>query len=98
VTRSIPTDRGIVYVRTHADGTRSVLICCGVEGGRPVHVFAIHSRAARLDVDPLIDWEAPDPRTRYTTRMAIVRRADDGTVAIEAPTPDAGPLMALLEG
>jgi len=98
MTRSTPTDRGIVYVRSHADGTRSVLVCCGVEDARPVHVFAIHSKAAHLDVDPLIDWEEPDPRTRYTTRMVLVSRADDGTVAIQAPAPGAGPLMALLEG
>ena len=98
MTRSIPTDRGIVYLRSHGDGTRSVLVCCGVEDGRPVHVFAIHSRAAALDVDPLIAWEEPDPLTRYTTRMAIVTRAGDGTVAIRAPAADAGPLMALLEG
>lgn len=96
--RRIPTDRGIVYLRSHDDGTRSVLVCCDVEDGRPVHVFAIHSRAASLDVDPLIDWEAPDPLTRYTTRMVIVSRADDGTVAIRAPARDSGPLMALLEG
>jgi hypothetical protein len=35
-----PTDRGIVVVRTNADGTTNIDICASVKTGRPVGTFA----------------------------------------------------------
>jgi hypothetical protein len=81
----LPTDRGIVFLRAHADGTRSVMVCCGVEGGRPIHVFALHRRRTSLEVDPAIEWVAASPSSRYTTRMVVVSARPDGTVAIAIP-------------
>jgi hypothetical protein len=94
---ALPDDRGIVYLRSHSDGTRSVLICCGVEGGRPVHVFAIHTRRASVEIDPAIEWVAADAANRYTTGMVIVSATGGGTVSIRKPPPGAGPLLDLLE-
>lgn len=94
---ALPDDRGIVYLRTHADGTRSVVICCWVEGGRPVHAFAIHTRRPSVEIDPAIEWEVADAANRYTTGMVIVSATGEGAVTIRKPPPGPGPLLDLLE-
>jgi len=92
----IPTDRGIVFVRSHSDGTKSTMVCCGVVNGRPIHGFAIHTRRRSMEIDPTIEWEAADSSSRYTKQMVIVSATSDGVVSIQSPPIDSGPLMAML--
>lgn len=91
-----PIDHGIVFIRSHDDGTESAMVCCGVHGGRPIHVFAIHARRTLLEIDPAIAWVAADSSSRYTARMVIVSASAEGTLSIQAPPLDPGPLLHLI--
>lgn len=93
---AIPTDRGIVFIRFHPDGTKSALVCCGVVDGLPIHGFAIHRRRLSVHIDPAIEWERIDESSQHTKRIVLVSATRDGGVSIQLPSIDPGPLMAMM--
>lgn len=53
----LPTDRGIAVVRSMDDGTKEVLVCDGVSGGRPKNLYATHFRVRTLRIHPGVRME-----------------------------------------
>jgi hypothetical protein len=80
---AIPTDRGYVVITANPNGTTTLAICTGIEGGKPVGVFARHVQQPRVQIDPAVKL-AQGNGFRYTTHVAEVLPAGS---AVEVRVP-----------
>ncbi len=79
---AMETDRGHVVLRSHADGTTTLLVCAAVEDDAAVDVFARYVRMPSVRVDPRIRWVRAGSY-RHTAEMVAVS-SGDGTVNVHS--------------
>jgi hypothetical protein len=79
-----PTDRGYAVLSTAEDETTTVLVCTGIEHGKPVNVFAMHVGASRVRVDAGVRL-VRGRSGRYTESVVEVVAGTDGAVHVRTP-------------
>jgi hypothetical protein len=87
------TDRGIAMVQPEADGSKTVMVCFGVQNGEPQDVFAVHSNRQRVVVHQDVSLNRT-AGAYYTDGMVEVSSDSDGVVHIRGPRAGRGIIEA----
>jgi hypothetical protein len=88
-----PTDRGIAFIRTNADGTKNVYVAMGIAGTTPEDVIAMHLNRPSVAVGNGVTLVAAGAMSR-TTEAVHVSSGEDDVVQLQARKRNLGPLMA----
>jgi hypothetical protein len=83
----IPTDHGRVVIKDELDGTKTIIVCSDIVGGRPINAYAMHVRSSKVLLDPAVEMNVAVVGGSGSRETATVFVDDDGAVHVMPALP-----------